>query len=558
MKSNLNHWCGALAAVLTFQGTLNPAAAQTGNVGIGTASPQSQLHTTGSVRHDTLAGTGSRLVYADAQGRMFTPAPLPNTAFVHTGIPDYGCNSGNGVVSSITVSGQPTSVSSAAIRVRVDIAHAFNYDVGAYLVAPTGQVLRLIFTNGLNSQNFTNTVFWDGAPSALPVNTTGAPFTGLYKPTGDSGGDCLGTVPTVSTFAALGSGGSINPNGVWELRVYDVVAAYTGTLKNWGISFDGNSPPAPLPAFTPNAVAKGSGNNGILESSTVLYEVNGKVGIGTNSPNAPFQFSNSVTNRKIVLWENSNNDHQFYGFGINGSTLRYQTDGTGADHVFFSAASATTSNELMRIKGNGHVGIGVSPSYRLHAASAASTTAYFSSSSTDPDGVLRIEIPATSGACNTCSEFVSFMKAGSMIGSINANLSANTVSYNSTSDKRVKEDITPTHYGLQDLLRIEVKDYRMKGATKRTTGVIAQDLFGIYPEAVQEGDRGKEVQNAWAVDYGKLTPLLIKAVQEQQQEIENLRAENTAVKEQLARLETLSRQVAELRAASSLTAAKSE
>lgn len=39
----------------------------------------------------------------------------------------------------------------------------------------------------------------------------------------------------------------------------------------------------------------------------------GNLGIGTSTPNAPLQFPNTIVNRKIVLWEDFNNDHQFFG-----------------------------------------------------------------------------------------------------------------------------------------------------------------------------------------------------------------------------------------------------
>lgn len=84
----------------------------------------------------------------------------------------------------------------------------------------------------------------------------------------------------------------------------------------------------------------------------------GNLAIGTTNANAPLQFSNSVVNRKIVLWELTNDDHQYYGFGINNATLRYQTDSPGADHVFYAGTSSTTSNELFRIKGNGLIKMG--------------------------------------------------------------------------------------------------------------------------------------------------------------------------------------------------------
>ena len=93
------------------------------------------------------------------------------------------------------------------------------------------------------------------------------------------------------------------------------------------------------------------------------------IGLGVTTANAPLQFSNNITGRKIVLWEGANNDHQVYGFGLNSNVLRYQVDAAVADHVFYSGINATSSLELMRITGGGNVGIGTSaPSTRLHVA----------------------------------------------------------------------------------------------------------------------------------------------------------------------------------------------
>lgn len=84
----------------------------------------------------------------------------------------------------------------------------------------------------------------------------------------------------------------------------------------------------------------------------------GNVGIGTSAPNAALQFGNVISNRRIVLWEVANNDHEFTGLGINFGMLRYQVGNNTSDHAFYASTSSTTSNELMRIKGNGNVGIG--------------------------------------------------------------------------------------------------------------------------------------------------------------------------------------------------------
>ena len=101
------------------------------------------------------------------------------------------------------------------------------------------------------------------------------------------------------------------------------------------------------------------------------------VGIGTTTPNGQLQLSNALANRKIVLFEGANNDHAFYGFGVNGGTLRYQVNTTGDNHVFYAGVTSTTSNELMRIQGNGNVGIGNSaPAYRLHLGSYSTQNSY--------------------------------------------------------------------------------------------------------------------------------------------------------------------------------------
>lgn len=110
-----------------------------------------------------------------------------------------------------------------------------------------------------------------------------------------------------------------------------------------------------------------TGSYGDQTYSTVATMMpSGNVGIGNTDPHAPLHFANSITNRKIVLFEGTNNDHQFYGLGINSNILRYQINSTSDNHIFYAGVNTTTSNELMRIQGNGNVGIGVNdPQQRL-------------------------------------------------------------------------------------------------------------------------------------------------------------------------------------------------
>jgi hypothetical protein len=113
----------------------------------------------------------------------------------------------------------------------------------------------------------------------------------------------------------------------------------------------------------------------------VLHRITASnVGIGTSTVNAPLQLANSVANRKIVLWETANNDHQFCGLGLQGNECRYQVDTLGGRHAFFAGANAGQSTELMRIEGSGNVGIGTgggTPAARLHVVGSARVDGFF-------------------------------------------------------------------------------------------------------------------------------------------------------------------------------------
>ena len=112
---------------------------------------------------------------------------------------------------------------------------------------------------------------------------------------------------------------------------------------------------------TANYVTKFTGTTAIGNSSIVdngsIVTMNQDIHMDNGSASTMLVFRNDAKTRKIQLWSTANNDYEFYGFGVEGSTLVYSVYSTGDDHVFFSGASSTSRNELMRIKGNGSVGI---------------------------------------------------------------------------------------------------------------------------------------------------------------------------------------------------------
>ncbi len=112
-----------------------------------------------------------------------------------------------------------------------------------------------------------------------------------------------------------------------------------------------------IPSST-NSHAFYVGTSSTTSSELMRITGTGNVGIGTDSPNGNLSFSNTNNNRKILLYEDANNENQFMGFGVNAQMLRYQIPSTANNHVFYAGTSSTTSSELMRITGTGRVGIG--------------------------------------------------------------------------------------------------------------------------------------------------------------------------------------------------------
>ena len=112
---------------------------------------------------------------------------------------------------------------------------------------------------------------------------------------------------------------------------------------------------------------------------------------------------------------------------------------------------------------------------------------------------------------------------GIIVGNGSASYGPVTAStYLTGSDERLKENIQSTHYGLESVLKMKVKDYNYKSDQNKTvrTGLIAQDLEKVFPGAVNVGtdevDQDGNLTNPWSVDYSRLTPVIIKAMQEQQ------------------------------------------
>ncbi|KAG2866963.1 hypothetical protein PC113_g2394 [Phytophthora cactorum] len=100
--------------------------------------------------------------------------------------------------------------------------------------------------------------------------------------------------------------------------------------------------------------------------------------------------------------------------------------------------------------------------------------------------------------------------------------------YTNASDERLKTDIANVPYGLDAVMLMKPRKYKMIQEGTQHVGFIAQELYDIVPEAVQEGanddmnENGYPI-NPWGIDLASLTSVLCKAIQDQQAQIEELK-----------------------------------
>lgn len=119
-------------------------------------------------------------------------------------------------------------------------------------------------------------------------------------------------------------------------------------------------------------------------------------------------------------------------------------------------------------------------------------------------------------------------------GAIYSGSSCTAVFFNATSDKRAKENIRPANYSALDLIKkLPVYIYNYKNNNETVTGILAQDLLEAQPEElnlVSNINATGENNDYMSIKNDKLMFVLLKAIQEQQEQIEQLKSEIDNIK----------------------------
>ncbi len=110
---------------------------------------------------------------------------------------------------------------------------------------------------------------------------------------------------------------------------------------------------------------------------------------------------------------------------------------------------------------------------------------------------------------------IDFRKNTTQVGTISVT-STNTA-YNTSSDRRLKKDITDLVDALGIIRRLRPRSYRWKVNDEPNVSLIAQEAVRVFPQAVHRPDTRSE---PWGIDNSVIVPVLIKAVQELEQKLD--------------------------------------
>ena len=311
-------------------------------------------------------------------------------------------------------------------------------------------------------------------------------------------------------------------------------------------------------AVTSAKITDGAVTPSDLSTGHPNWDSSGKVGIGTSSPSQKVDVvGNGAPSSAIIsMASNETNSNSKYGYyavkhytnaeeplgliqGESNASNNYVNVGGGNGETnaatllrFYTAANTSTT------VGTNWVTITAAGEF-LHNVGGQRGGALSTFGGTYNNPVMSIRQPNTSGTFN----IVNFYDGDDNVcGYIGINTSGNTVSYNTSSDYRLKENVIEVTDGI-DRVKL-LKPSRFNFITDPDTtvdGFLAHEVQDVVPEAIhgtkdQVDKEGDPVYQG--IDQSKLVPLLTAALQEAITKIESLETEMITVKSRLDALES--------------------
>lgn len=145
---------------------------------------------------------------------------------------------------------------------------------------------------------------------------------------------------------------------------------------------------------------------------------------------------------------------------------------------------------------------------------------------------------------NASAGLISFRYNGAtIVGSVMT--TGTSTSYNTTSDERLKKRDVPQHDYRANIKDLWVGDFQWKEDKSAGFGIIAQQAYHVFPQAIQ---KPATPAGPWQADYSKLAPLALWGVKDLYKQTET---EDRLIAEQAEEIADLKRRLAKLEALAS-------
>ena len=241
---------------------------------------------------------------------------------------------------------------------------------------------------------------------------------------------------------------------------------------------------------------------------------NGNVGIGATPSAWNVGYTRAIEIGSYldngIIWSSLNSQHSHIGIGANfyvdnSMTTRYKDSYPASQyqqevgrHLWFIAPSGTAGNTItwknaMTLDASGSLNVvGNTVSGYVAGNYAAPGTVYNGVFATDSSSYTVMY-------GRTASDYSAIFNGvvggiGKAVILANGNFQSATNSYGSTSDIKLKENIVDTSPKLEKLMHVKVRNFNYIGDEQKQIGVVAQEIEQIFPSIVYETKDTKQVE----------------------------------------------------------------
>jgi len=274
----------------------------------------------------------------------------------------------------------------------------------------------------------------------------------------------------------------------------------------------------------------GTAGNTISFTQAMTLDASGNLVVGDTSAAAKLDI---VSTQQVAIFGSKVAQNAYTAWRYNSTTLGYVGNGSGVnagsgatDFAIGSTGSraltfGTNDTERARITSGGDLLVGTTSVFASSkiTVSSADKGVGVQITGTSKQSIFGLYIGKPDNDTTTSQRFIGFSVNNDVAGSgqINAN-GAGAAAFGSFSDARLKENIVDLEPQLAKVLALRPVEFDYKDGSGHQTGFIAQEMQSVYPDAVGEQDGLLTITG-----YGKTEARLIKAIQEQQALINDLR-----------------------------------